>query len=69
MENNLTERLAAQDRKLEEIFVSVEKTRKYLLIIMWSSLLMVALPLLAGAVLVPIILSSFSGYSDALLGF
>ncbi len=60
MDEIIKERLDVQEAKLEEIYVSVEKTRKYLLIIMWSSIAMIVLPLLAGALIIPSVISSFS---------
>ena len=56
----LSERLARQEVKIEAIYVSVEKTRKYLLIIMWSSLAMIVLPLIAALLIVSIAVSVFT---------
>lgn len=67
MEQTIIDKLAAQDQKIEAIYVSVEKTRKYLLIIMWSSIAMIVLPLLAALVIVPIAISSFSGIYSGLI--
>jgi hypothetical protein len=67
MDQIITEQLAAQDQKIEAIYVSVEKTRKYLLIIMWSSIAMIVLPLLAGAIIVPLVMSSFTSMYSGLL--
>ncbi len=69
MENSIEQRLAAQEEKINAIYVSVEKTRKYLLIIMWSTVAMVVLPLLAGALIVPYVISSFSSYYGGLGSF
>lgn len=66
MENSIEQQLAKQEEKINAIFISVEKTRKYLLIIMWSTVLMVVVPLLAGAIIVPFVISSLSGYYGAL---
>lgn len=60
MDERITQQLDAQDQKIDAIYTSVEKTRKYLLIIMWSSILMIILPLLAGVILVPFLISSFT---------
>lgn len=69
MDEIIKNQLAVQDEKLNAIYESTEKTRKYLLIIMWSSVIMVLLPLLAGALIVPLIMSSFSSYTAGLTGF
>lgn len=68
MENTIEQKLASQEAKIDAIYTSVEKTRKYLLIIMWSSVLMIVLPLLAGAIIVPLVLSSLSEYYGTLGG-
>ena len=65
MDEIIKQQLANQDAKLEAIYTSVEKTRKYLLIIMWSSITMIALPLVAAILIVPAIISS---YTSALTG-
>ena len=53
MEQELQARLDAQDKKLDEVYASTEKTRKYIL---WSFIIMVAtivLPLVALAFVLP----------------
>jgi hypothetical protein len=60
MDETIKQQLAAQDEKLEAIYISTEKTRKYLLIIMWSSVAMIVLPLIAAALIVPAIISSYT---------
>lgn len=69
MDNTIKAQLDAQDEKIEAIYQSVEKTRKYLLIIMWSSLAMIALPLLAAVAIVPMLINTFSSYANSLTGF
>lgn len=63
MDETIKAQLAAQDEKLESIYVSVEKTRKYLLIIMWSTVAMIVLPLLGGLLLIPTLISTYSQMS------
>ncbi len=60
MEEIIKNQLADQDAKLEAIYGSVEKTRKYLLIIMWSSVVMVVLPLLGALVIIPTVINSYT---------
>ncbi len=60
MDEIIKQQLAAQDEKLEAIYSSVEKTRKYLLVIMWSSVAMIILPLVAALLVVPKIISSYT---------
>lgn len=44
MDQEIKNKLAAQDAKLDAIFKSVEKTRKYFLVVMWISILAIVLP-------------------------
>ncbi|MEZ4195659.1 MAG: hypothetical protein R3B53_04725 [Candidatus Paceibacterota bacterium] len=69
MDEIIKNQFAVQDEKIDAIYTSVEKTRKYLLIIMWSSVIMVALPLLAMLLVVPALIRSFSSYTSGLTGF
>lgn len=65
MDQELQARLDAQDKKLEEVYQSTEKTRKYIL---WSFIITAAtivLPLIALAFVIPwfvhTITSAYSG--------
>jgi hypothetical protein len=69
MEQSIMDQLAAQDQKITAIYDSVEKTRKYLLIIMWSSVAMIVLPLLAGLIIVPMVLSSITSLYSGVVTF
>jgi hypothetical protein len=66
MDEIIKSQLDAQEAKIEAIYVSVEKTRKYLLIIMWSSIAMIVLPLLLAAIIVPSIISSYTSVMSGL---
>jgi hypothetical protein len=68
MDEIIKNQLSEQDQKIEAIYVSVEKTRKYLLIIMWSSVAMIVLPLLLALAVVPMVISSLGSYSTSLNG-
>ena len=60
MEQELQDGLAAQDKKLDAIYVSVEKTRKYFL---WTAIITVAaivLPLIGLAFAIPSVISTYS---------
>jgi CHASE3 domain sensor protein len=60
MEQDVLNKLNEQDRKLEQIYVSVEKTRKYFL---WAFLLTVVtfvLPLIGLIFAIPFFLSSYT---------
>ena len=53
MESDIQKKLEEQDAKLDAIFVSTEKTRKYILIIVWITVIAVVLPLLGLIVALP----------------
>ncbi len=61
MDQELEGRLKAQDEKLDRIFVSVEKTRKYILASLIISILFFVLPLVAALFIVPIVFSTLAG--------
>lgn len=52
------EQLARVEQKIDAMYASVEKTRKYLLTMLIASVVMVALPLLIAAVALPMMMSS-----------
>lgn len=62
-QNEIQKQLLEQSQKMDAIFVSVEKTRKYFLTTMWVSIVAVALPVLGLAVIIP---SFLDGYVSSL---
>jgi hypothetical protein len=67
MENEIVAKIEAQNAKLDAIFVSVEKTRKYFQIILWATVITVLLPLIGLLIGVPIFMSSYMGQFEGLL--
>lgn len=67
MENEIQNKLKEQDEKLDAIYKSVEKTRKYFLIIIWITVIAFVLPLIAMIFVVPSFMSSYMGSIDGLL--
>jgi hypothetical protein len=67
MEDKIIERMEAQERKIEAIWISVEKTRKYFLFTMITSIAMFVLPLIGLVIAIPIVLSVFSQSMEGLL--
>lgn len=55
------------EQKIDAIYTSVEKTRKYFLITMWVSLAMVVLPAIGLVFAVPAFISSYTTSLDGLL--
>ena len=58
MDPEILKKLNEQENKLQMIYVSVEKTRKYFLWTLITTLIMFFLPLLGLAVAIPWLLSS-----------
>ena len=67
MDTELKARLDAQDQKLEAIYTSVEKTRKYFQIILWVTIITVLLPLLGLIIGIPLFINSYMSQFDGLL--
>ena len=60
MDTELSQKLQAQDEKLEQIYQSVEKTRKYFLWTMIATVVTFVLPLIGLMIAVPFLMSSLS---------
>ena len=58
------ERLAQLEKKIDAIYISTEKSRKYLLTMLISSIVMVVLPLLLAGIILPMVLSSLSSVTS-----
>lgn len=65
MEIETQNKIEEMDQKLNAIYASVEKTRKYFLITMWVTIAMVLLPLLGLLFIIPAFINS---YAEALNG-
>lgn len=60
MDQELQKKLIEQELKLDAIYKSVEKTRKYFLIIIWVTIIMVVLPLIGLLFAIPKFLGVYS---------
>lgn len=67
MDQELATRLDAQDQKLNAIYSSVEKTRKYFLWTMIGSIVVFVVPLLGILIAIPWLLSTLSSTYSGLL--
>jgi hypothetical protein len=67
MEQDLQKKLEEQDKKLDAIFLSIEKVRKYFLIIVWVTIIMVVLPALGLFYAIPKFLSTYTSSLGGLL--
>jgi len=61
MEDEIFKKIEAQDRKLDEIYSSVEKIRKYFLITLVITLAAVVIPLIGLMFIIPQFLNTLSG--------
>ena len=60
MENEIRTKLEEQDAKLDAIYKSVEKTRKYFLIIAWVTVAAVVLPIIGLLFAIPSFLKTYT---------
>ena len=60
MDNEILKKLEESDQKIDEIYKSVEKTRKYFLWTLIITLAVFVLPLIALLFIIPSFLSSYS---------
>lgn len=60
MDQELAQKLEAQDRKLDAIYVSVEKTRKYFLWTLIATAVTFVLPLIGIMIAIPWLFSTLS---------
>ncbi len=61
MDPQLQAKLQELDTKIEAIWQSVEKTRKYFQITMWASIMLFVLPLLFALFAIPAAMNSYVG--------
>jgi uncharacterized protein YqhQ len=59
--NPQEEQLARLEQKIDAIYMSTEKSRKYLLTMLIGTVLMVVLPLILAALAVPFLMSTLGG--------
>ncbi len=63
MDSEIKQQLVSQSEKIDAIYESVEKTRKYFLIIMWSTIAMIVIPGILLAFAIPAFIDSYVGLS------
>ncbi len=59
MDSEFQKQMQSLEEKIDAVYVSVEKTRKYFRIVMWVTLAMVVLPLLGLVIAIPAFLNSY----------
>jgi hypothetical protein len=65
--NTILQKIDAQEAKIEAIYVSVEKTRKYFLVTMWITIILFVLPLLGMLVAIPMFIRAYLGAFEGLI--
>lgn len=65
--DEILQKLADQQAKIDAVYVSVEKTRKYFLWTLIATVVTFVLPLIALAIILPMVLSQFSSIYGGLL--
>ena len=67
MEQDIQKKLEEQDAKLDAIFTSVEKTRKYFLVIIWITVALVVLPAIGLIFALPSFIDTYTTSLEGLL--
>ena len=67
MESEILKKIEAQDEKIEAIWISVEKTRKYFLAAIIATVVMTVVPMIGLAFAVPFFLNILSQTYEGLL--
>ena len=67
MEQDIQQKFDEQEEKLNAIYVSVEKTRKYFQIIMWITIALVVFPAIGLIFAIPTFIDSYTSQLDGLI--
>ena len=67
MEADIQKKLEEQDAQLNAIFVSVEKTRKYFLVIIWITIIAVVVPAVGLLFAIPKFIETYTTSIEGLL--
>ena len=67
MEQSIKEQLELQAQKIDAIYESVEKTRKYFQIILWATVIMFVLPMVGLMLIVPSFIEMYMGSMSGLI--
>jgi hypothetical protein len=67
MEQEILKKIEEQEKKIDEIYVSVEKTRKYFLWTMIITVVTIVLPILVLIILIPWLMSTLGSVYGGLL--
>jgi hypothetical protein len=60
MDEEIKNKLAAQEIKIDAIYKSVEKTRKYILVTIWVTVITIVLPVIGLIFAIPYFISTYT---------
>jgi len=64
--DELQQKIVEQDKKLDAIYESVEKTRKYFQITLWITVIMFILPLIGLIFIIPSVIGTYTEALDSI---
>jgi uncharacterized protein YqhQ len=67
MEQEIQKKIDEQDAKLNAIYESVEKIRKYFVVTMWVTVLVVVLPAIGLMFVIPVFINSYMSSLEGLI--
>ena len=67
MEPNIQAKLTELETKIDAIYVSTEKTRRYFQIVMWVTIVMVVLPFVGLLFAIPAFINSYTAALEGLM--
>jgi len=67
METDIQTKLNALEAKLDAIYASVEKTRKYFQIVLWVTIAMIVLPFIGLLFAIPAFINTYTATFEGLL--
>lgn len=67
MEPNIQNKLAELETKINAIYVSVEKTRRYFQIVTWVTIVLVVLPFIGLLFAIPAFIRSYTAVLEGLI--
>lgn len=67
MEQQILDKIEEQNKKIDELVMLVNNVRRYFQIIIWVSVALFVLPLIAAVFIVPAFLNTYLGSLDGLI--
>ena len=67
MDEEISKKIDEQGEKIEAIYKSVEKTRKYFLMVIWVSIIAFVLPLIGLIFVIPSFIDNYLGALEGLM--